>query len=169
MERDQHQDPQSAIATSFALSDKTVTVLEGIARGYSYEQIVHNDPSLTYREIFDAAHEVLCLINGERPSPGGFEQVRKRHPHAYERWTAAEEEQLRTLIQQGETVARIAGALGRQRGAIRSRIIRLGWVELLSAKEQERFKRIMERQPWPPAETQPEHPGEDAEEPAHGE
>jgi hypothetical protein len=66
----------------------------------------------------------------------------ERHPRAYEPWTDDEDRSLANLFRSGVTVARIAGQLGRNRGAIRSRLVKMGLVESFSAKERERFDRV---------------------------
>jgi len=128
------------------LSAKTMAIMELIAEGYSYDQILRAYPDMTYQDIFAAAEEVLRVGQGATPPADRLAQVRQRHPRAYEKWTPDEEVRLRELLQAGHTVAQIAGTLGRQRGAIRSRIIRLGWVPMLSPKEQARLARIEERE-----------------------
>ena len=134
------RDPSAVLV----LSAKTIAVMEMIAQGRSYEQILHACPALTYRDIFDAAHEVLSKTKSRGASR--IAKIRRRHARAYQKWTPEEESQLQKLILDGRTVAQIAGRLQRQRGAIRSRIIRLGLVEKLSTKEHERMRRILARE-----------------------
>jgi DNA-binding NarL/FixJ family response regulator len=126
------------------LSANAIAVMELIAQGHSYEQILRACPTLTYPDIFDAAREVLRKATEWEASR--FAEIRRRHPRAYEKWTPDEERQLQTLVLAGCTVAQIAGTLQRQRGAIRSRIMPLGLVEKLSTKEQERLNRIVARE-----------------------
>jgi hypothetical protein len=57
------------------------------------------------------------------------EQVRSKHPRAYEPWTTDEEEQLAELHTSGTSPSEIAKQLQRQTSAIRSRLIRLGFAE----------------------------------------
>lgn len=124
------------------LSDQSVNVLEMIAAGYTYEQILAIFPDLTYLDIFRAAEEALGLAM-QCPSPGApttLAKKRERYPRAYEAWTDAENDQLRRLVRSGATVARIAGQLQRNRGAIRSRILKLGLVGELTPQEQRRFQ-----------------------------
>lgn len=45
------------------LSDKSRAILEAIAMGQSYEQILKQDASLRYPDIFKAAAEALDFIN----------------------------------------------------------------------------------------------------------
>ncbi|GLZ16468.1 hypothetical protein Acsp04_67030 [Actinomadura sp. NBRC 104425] len=53
------------------------------------------------------------------------EKIRTAHPQAYKAWTAEEERLLRQLHDSGTAIAEIAEKLGRQPGAIRSRLKRL--------------------------------------------
>lgn len=117
------------------LSSKSIAVLEMIAAGHSYEQILAHYPGFTYRDIFDAAAEAL----NPPPRESAMHRVKARHARAYEPWSPEEESELRRMLAEGQTVASIAGALKRQRSAIRSRIRQLGLMHLLSDKEQERF------------------------------
>jgi hypothetical protein len=55
-----------------------------------------------------------------------LEAVKQQYPHAYESWTAEEEQQLRELHYAGESVESISAALRRAPGGVRSRLIRLG-------------------------------------------
>jgi hypothetical protein len=48
------------------------------------------------------------------------------HRRAYERWSLEEEEQLRQLYRSGKNVRQISAVVGREPGAIKSRITRLG-------------------------------------------
>ena len=125
------------------LSSKTVTVLEMIATGCSYEQILAAYPNLTYLDIFRAASEVLDVMSMQQSNaPAPLSDIRKTYPRAYELWTDTEERQLRSLIDSGLTVAQIAGRLQRQRSAIRSRILKLDIVYKLNPKEQSELHRI---------------------------
>ncbi len=131
-----------------SLSSNSVIVLEMIAAGCSYEQIISAHPSLTYLDIFRAAEEALDVsaasvtISSQPKKTYTLEEKRERHPRAYEPWTDDEDRSLEGLVRPGATVAQIAGQLGRNRGAIRSRLVKLGLVESLSAKERARFERI---------------------------
>lgn len=55
-----------------------------------------------------------------------LDAIRRRHPRAYEKWTAEEDAQLRSAVEAGKTVQEIAVLLGRQPGAITSRLQKLG-------------------------------------------
>jgi hypothetical protein len=132
------------------LSAKAIAVLEMIAAGSSYEQILAAYPDLTYLDIFHAASEALDVMSPPRAIPSGpFADIRKTSPRAYEKWTANEERQLRGFIDSGLNVAQIANRLQRQRSAIRSRIARLDLVGRLSPREQAELHRISKLDPVP--------------------
>lgn len=122
--------------TPSTLSSQAIAVLEMIAAGHSYEQIIQAYPGLTYRDIFAAASEALAL--GESGRAERIAEIRRRYPRAYEKWTTEEEEQLCTLIAEGRTIASIAGQLKRQAGAIHSRLVKLGLTEMPAVAEQSR-------------------------------
>jgi hypothetical protein len=130
------------------LSDQSLAVLEMIAAGSTYEQILAAYPDLTYLDIFRAAEDALDLAYARprrvRPTYT-LTQKQERYPRAYEEGTAHEDDRLRTLVRSGETVARIAGTLQRNRGGIRSRIVKLDLVADLMPYEQKRLKRIRAR------------------------
>jgi len=122
-----------------------LAVLELIAEGNTYEQILAAHPDLKYPDIFRAAEEALGMALNE-PAPVRAAKTlgehRQRHARAYEKWTEHEDETLGALVRSGGTVAQIAGRLQRNRGAIRSRIVKMGLVESLSPKEQNRLRRL---------------------------
>lgn len=53
-------------------------------------------------------------------------QVRREYPRAYEKWSDTEDEDVKRLFSEGKTVSDIAQRLQRQRGAITSRLDKLG-------------------------------------------
>lgn len=56
------------------------------------------------------------------------ERAREKHPRVYERWTGGEDQQLTLLFAEGKPVKEIARTLERQRGAITSRLLKLGLI-----------------------------------------
>ena len=69
----------------------------------------------------DADAGVSELLEADR-----LAKVRREHPRAYEPWSNAEEQELERLHDAGMNIAEIANQMGRQPGAIRSRLNRLG-------------------------------------------
>lgn len=55
-----------------------------------------------------------------------IEQVRKKHPRAYEPWSAEEDQQLRLRRSQRASIDLLAAEFQRKPGAIRSRLKKLG-------------------------------------------
>jgi hypothetical protein len=128
------------------LSARAICVLEMMAEGHSYAQIIDHYPDLTYPDIFHAASEALEALTSaktfKRPPPADSATARtiesskawarrlaiikSHHPRAYERWTADEEERMATLYKSGCKPAAIAKQLQRQPRAIRSRLHRIG-------------------------------------------
>ena len=89
-----------------------------------------------YGDDFLAA---ICEYGSENPYPatatvrkadfiedGNLDEIRRSYPRAYEPWTNDEEQELERLYNAGQDVEEIAAALGRQLGAIRSRLNRIG-------------------------------------------
>ena len=141
------------------LSDQATAILEMIAAGSSYEQILSAYPPLTYICIFDAAREALDLSVVDSAAPQGayrIADIRTKHARAYERWTDTDDDHLRRYIGDGLSVAQIAHRLERQRSAIRSRITKLNLVEHLSPHEQSKLHRISALERKEPAEEQAE-------------
>lgn len=54
------------------------------------------------------------------------DEIRRRYPRAYEKWTTEEEEELRLKYLEGMRTSELADYLQRQPGAIRARLSRLG-------------------------------------------
>jgi len=113
------------------ISEKSRAILEAIAKGHTYEQILLQDLAWTYHDIFEAAAEALEAAAPTMLSKAySVEKIRSEHPHAYEKWDAAQDEQLRQLHRAGKTVAEIAELMQRQPGGIRSRLAKLILAEL---------------------------------------
>ena len=108
------------------MTEKSRAILEAIAKGHTYEQILVQDLAWTYHDIFQAAAEALQMPthdNAEKTYQ--MAEIRQDHPRAYEPWKADEDEKLRQLFHAGATVKEIAATLQRQRGAISSRLAKL--------------------------------------------
>jgi hypothetical protein len=108
------------------LSAQSALVLEMIAKGHTYEQILSQYPDLTYPDIFRAAQEAL---DATETVPSSYQQrvarIRTTYPRAYETWTQEEEATLAELARSGVSVDEMARQLQRQPGAIRSRMVKL--------------------------------------------
>lgn len=128
--------------TNIAVTD----ILKMIAEGLTYEQIVKREPRLNYGDIMAAADlarqlldqyvgaDSIIRIDGKiqltarRGKWINLGQLRKEFPRAYEPWTREETEKLRSFHEARIDVEEIASRLGRQEGAIISRLEKLGLV-----------------------------------------
>lgn len=112
------------------LSNNAKQVLQFISQGYSYEQILARNPTLSYLDIFSSDQEVLDLIGTaylpeKKPAPP-LEDIRRTYPRAYAPWNEEEDAELQGQVERGDDITAIAFHLGRQPSAIRSRIRKLG-------------------------------------------
>jgi DNA-binding NarL/FixJ family response regulator len=120
------------------LSAKSHRVLQMIADGHSYAQIVDRHPDLNYHDIFYAAEEVIWLLDrlhisskggaAEKPPSemSAMEKAKLQYPRAYAPWTESEDEELRIMHADGIKNKKIADHFQRQPSAIQSRIKKLG-------------------------------------------
>ncbi len=65
----------------------------------------------------------------EETAVSAMEKIREQHPNAYRPWSPPEDARLKNLFSEHLEFAEIAKTLGRKRGAIRSRLIRLGLID----------------------------------------
>ena len=71
-------------------------------------------------------------IKKEKESGEGLsrlQKMRQKHPNAYKAWSAEDDARLTELFRDNAKVSTLVKEFGRQRGAINSRLIRLGLVE----------------------------------------
>ena len=122
---------------------KVTDILEKIAAGNSYAQILESYPALTTADIMTTARLCLDLIKGHISTEGiikmegtiritarsgkvvNLTEVRKTFPRAYEPWKPKEEQTLRELFDQGTPFTEIAEVLQRNVGAVISRLKKL--------------------------------------------
>jgi hypothetical protein len=111
------------------LNGKSRAILELIAEGHSYDQILQKTPNLKYLDIFQAAAEALEVVE-QFKSGSSYEQrmaeIRQAHPRAYDKWSNEEDATLKKLFQSGSNAKAIADQLKRQPSAIRSRLAKFG-------------------------------------------
>ncbi len=121
------------------LAPKSRDILQAIAKGRSYEQILVANPNLTYVDIFAAAAEAMAALDcmgqeqavaSEAKAAKSYEErmaeIHAKHPRAYEPWEEEEDADLTRFFKAGLTVVIIAHKLQRQPGAISSRLKKLG-------------------------------------------
>jgi uncharacterized protein (DUF433 family) len=124
-----------------------IDLLDALAFGHSYGQVLNKHKDLTMADILSSlqfARDILndhvnidgdVIINGRiqlRFTNTRFinlTKLRETHPRAFEPWSKKEEQTLTELHQQRHTIAQICEVLGRQEGAIVSRLKKLGLIE----------------------------------------
>jgi hypothetical protein len=90
----------------------------------------------------DALHkQFVTAIGGKEPAEvakerkaqaeggGRLEKMRQKYPNAYRPWSAEDDARLTEMFRADSTVSTLVKEFGRQRGAISSRLVRLGLVE----------------------------------------
>ncbi|GMW00529.1 MAG: hypothetical protein AMXMBFR84_16660 [Candidatus Hydrogenedentota bacterium] len=109
------------------LSEKAKVILQLIAEGRDYGQILALHPGYTYKDIFDAAAEALTLADKAKPDYAErLAEIKAKHPRAYEPWSDEEDRDLELLWGEGKSVKDMAAHFGRQPSAIQSRLKKLG-------------------------------------------
>jgi len=110
------------------LSDKSRAILEAIAKGHTYEQILVQDLAWTYHDIFQAANEALGLAEfaGTKKSyDERLAEIKQAYPKAYQGWTSEEDVRLTERFHAAVSVKELAREFQRQPSAIRSRLAKL--------------------------------------------
>lgn len=124
------------------LSPKSVIVMELIAKGHSYDQILRTQPDLTYRDIFESAQEIVTrVIKGKSK----LDEIRERYPRAYIKWTSEEDGKLESLLRSGVVVTHIAQELERGRSGVFARVAKLGLSGLLAPADRTEFEQDQDR------------------------
>lgn len=77
------------------------------------------------REASEQCAEPVASLYHER-----IKEIQEEYPNAYARWSLEQESQLRALFEAGNTIYKIAKTLERQPGAILSRLMKMGLIEI---------------------------------------
>lgn len=101
------------------------------------EQTIHTFVKIGKDKIAAMHKQFIHLCGGKITSEGraaiskssGFEKIRKTYPNAYRSWDKEQEEGLQEFFAKGSSVTDLAKTFGRKRGAIRSRLAKLGLLE----------------------------------------
>jgi hypothetical protein len=78
-------------------------------------------------------HGLSGLNTGESLKTSGFDDVRKTHTHAYLPWDDDQDEKLQELFIKNTPIADLASTFNRTKGAIRSRLVKLGFLNKKTA------------------------------------
>ena len=119
---------------------KVTEVLESLASGLSYQQILEAYPKLILGDIMSTARLALDFIEQYVTSEGAIfldhvieiransgkfvnvSKIREEFPRAYEPWKTGEEAELIEMHKRGMSIPKIAEALRRQPGAVSLRL-----------------------------------------------
>lgn len=134
---------------SISIRDTGITVtrvLDDIAQGYAFQQILERHPKLIISDIMAAAKFASDLIAQHVKAEDVIEiggdivlrahnsriinltEIRKEFPRAYEKWEPHEDNELASLFKGSHPFDEISKALKRQPGAVRSRLVHLGLI-----------------------------------------
>jgi uncharacterized protein (DUF433 family) len=123
---------------------KAADILRLISEGFAYDQILRSLPGLFMGDIMavaDLARQVLEALEDEHgrvelhykinflftgSKPVLLENLRKEHPRAYTPWTDREDNNLVAAYKSGVSLKELVRQHGRQPGAIRARLEKLG-------------------------------------------
>lgn len=97
-------------------TDKLSPVFERFSGAYSYN------------ELRIARLLLNAKFTRESPVQSSFKKTRETYPNAYRPWNKEQDEKLRELFVNGSSVTNLAKIFGRKNGAIRSRLIKLGFM-----------------------------------------
>ncbi len=114
-----------------SLSEKAGEKLRSMSR----EEIDIKHKTFLWRCGGKAPDADTAAGNGEKLSPSrtsssrkGLVQIREKYPNAYYPWSNADDAVLRELFGQGHQTAHLAKQFGRQPGAVRGRLLKLGLI-----------------------------------------
>jgi hypothetical protein len=110
------------------LSDKSRAILEAIAKGHTYEQILVQELAWTYHDIFQAASEALEVAEFATTGKTYQErmaELRQAHAKAYQPWTSEEDARRCGRFRAGASIQNLAQEFQRQPSAIHSRLAKL--------------------------------------------
>jgi hypothetical protein len=113
------------------LSDKAPAILEAIAKGHTYEQILVQELAWTYHDIFQAAADALELAEFAGTTKNYEErmvEIKMTHPRAYPPWTPEADARLTECFHTAArlfSVGELAREFQRQPGTVRSRLAKL--------------------------------------------
>ena len=106
--------------------EKYLVISESRQVGTTYQHdrvMVFEEHLETFRAGLE---EAITSIEGPSQPKSYLEKTRQEHPKAYEKWSPEEDEQLKKKHDMGLDTSELAKCFGRQPGAIRSRLNKLG-------------------------------------------
>ena len=101
-------------------TDKLFPVFEKFNGLYSYDKLRLARLLLNKKPVSKIATQ---------SKQSGFEKIREISPNAYRPWSKGQDEKLRELFVKGSSINDLINVFGRKRGAIRSRLTKLGFMK----------------------------------------
>lgn len=109
--------PCEALAVQYGCKAQDI---EAVLRAEGIEIV---DPHVASKRRGKRGYGEQASIEPKDKAKGSsMEAARSRHPNAYDRWSDGEDERLLEMYGNGATIEQLMHALGRQRGAINSRL-----------------------------------------------
>jgi hypothetical protein len=124
-----------------------VDVLKLLGEGVTYRQTLERLPVLTLTDLVACIKTAATIIEQYILPQGSIQicgqvkvaardgqirslqEIQKKHPRAFARWTPDEENRLVDMFKRGERIRDIAEAMERLPGGIRARLEKLGLIE----------------------------------------
>ena len=92
--------------------------------GYQHNRIIIFEENIPL--FIDGLIKTLEFLERKKPKAYNIEEIRKKYPKAYMKWTKEEDDLLRNEFLQGKTIDELAKIFQRKPSAIRSRLQKLG-------------------------------------------
>ncbi len=89
-----------------------------------------DDFIITSEGKLTARRSTLSHETPETKKTDGYGEIRQKHPNAYRSWSQLEDQDLKEAYERGVATAVLAEKFGRKKGAIKSRLVKLGLVEV---------------------------------------
>ncbi|NMO50918.1 hypothetical protein HH310_06895 [Actinoplanes sp. TBRC 11911] len=84
--------------------------------------------------VWDARHGSVDGSNDVVGEPSGIDEIRERHPKAYDRWTGRADAELAAGYLAGRTIEELAVEFQRQPSAIRRRLEKIAFAAMTQAR-----------------------------------
>jgi len=93
-------------------------------------QLKHDEKSSGIAKIKSKTDMLIVRPLHDKPeAKGNFEELRKKYPRAYEKWTPEEDDFLRKEFLQGQSIETLAQSLQRKTGGIKARLVKHGLIQ----------------------------------------
>jgi len=117
-------------------SEQTIVKIHDVFRELGTDKLSPVFERFSGRYSYDELRIARLLLNAKftpeipmQSRQSGFEKIRETYPNAYRPWDKEQNEKLSEFFAKGLSVADLAKTFGRKRGAIRSRLAKLGLIK----------------------------------------